>query len=130
MLPLQALYDKMRRMLEQIGCENIAIQLKPLAPPVHVCLMRLITDHDCRLEMALYSLLRAEINELCAAGAHEIRFLHIKECVMQIRGTDKFDKQSQQMYQEINSFLKSYDPGAQSTQSSTLIVHLSEAIAE
>ncbi len=77
MMPLPALYDKMRRMLEQIGCETIATQLKPLAPPVHVCLLSLIQEHDCSFEMALYPLLRKEIDELYAAGANEIRFLHI-----------------------------------------------------
>lgn len=126
MMPLPALYDKMRRMLEQIGCETIATQLKPLAPPVHVCLLRLIQEHDCSFEMALYPLLRKEIDELYAAGANEIRFLHIKECAMHIRGVEKWDKASQALYQEINTFLKSYDPLALSTQSSTLIVHLCE----
>ncbi len=129
LLPLPALYDKMRRMLEHIGCESIAQALRPLAPPVQVCLLRLMHEHDCRVELALFPMLRREIDELCDAGANEIRFLHIKECAMMIRGTEKWDKHCERLYREIEGFLQSYDPRSHTTQSSTLILHLCEAPA-
>jgi hypothetical protein len=129
LLPLPALYDKMRRMLEHIGCEGIAQELKPLAPPVQVCLLRLLHEHDCRVELALFPMLRREIDELCAAGANEIRFLHIREATMLIRGTDKWDKHSARLQREIEGFLQSYDPQSHTTQFSTLILHLCEAPA-
>ena len=129
LLPLPALYDKMRRMLERIGCDTIAQALKPLAPPVQVCLLRMMQEHQCLVELALFPMLRREIDDLCAAGAHEIRFLHIREAAMQIRGTQKWDKHCERLRQEIESFLQGYDPSSQTTQSSTLILHLSEAPA-
>lgn len=127
LLPLPALYDKMRRMLEHIGCETIAQALQPLAPPVQVCLLRLLQEHDCLVELALFPMLRREIDDLCVAGANEIRFLHIKEAAMRIRGTQKWDKHCERLRQEIEGFLQSYDPRSHTTQSSTLILHLCEA---
>ena len=129
LLPLPALYEKMRRMLEHIGCDTIAQALKPLAPPVNVCLLRLLQEHQCVVELELFPMLRKEMDDLCAAGAHEIRFLHIKEAAMQICGSLKWDKRCERLRQEIEDFLQSYDPGSQTTQSSTLILHLTEAPA-
>lgn len=129
LLPLPALYDKMRRMLEHIGCENIARALKPMAPPVQVCLLRLMQEHQCVVELSVFPMLRREIDELCAAGANEIRFLHIREAAMQIRGTSKWDKHCERLRLEMESFLQSYDPRSHTTQSSTLILHLCESPA-
>ncbi len=129
LLPLPALYDKMRRMLEHIGCETIAQALKPMAPPVQVCLLRLMQEQECSVELALFPLLRREIDELCAVGANEIRFLHIREAAMHIRGAGKWDKHCERLRLEIESFLQSYDPRSHTTQSSTLILHLYENTA-
>jgi hypothetical protein len=126
LLPLPALYEKMRRMLEHIGCENIAQQLRPLAPPVQVSLLRLLRENDCTFELALFPMLHREIDELCSAGANEIRFLQVRECTMELRGTQKFDKHCQRLQHEIKQFLQAYDPRSHMTQSSTLILHLCE----
>jgi hypothetical protein len=124
LLPLSALYDKMRRMLAQIGCECIADELKPMAPPVQVCLLRLVTEHQCGFEMALFTMLQKEISDLIEAGANEIRFYHLKECAMRVRGSTKWDKRCERLQGEILEFLQSYAPQSQSSQASSLTLHM------
>lgn len=108
LLPLPSLYEKMRRMLEQIGCENIAQALRPWAPPVQVSLLRLLEEKECFVELSLFPILRREIDELKAAGAHQIRVIQVRESVMRIRQTEKWDQACERLESEIENFLQSY----------------------
>jgi len=109
LLPLDELYDRMRRMLVKIGCQKIAEKLEPLAPPVTVSLVRAAMEAGNGFELAFFEMLRAELCDLRAAGAEEIRFTGLRESALILRGTSKWNKQCQILLSEIEAFLRNWD---------------------
>jgi len=109
LLALDDLYERMRRMLVKIGCEKIAEKLEPLAPPVTVSLIRAAMEAGNGFELAFFEMLRAELGDLRAAGAEEIRFTGLKESTLILRGASKWNKQCQALLAEIEAFLHNWD---------------------
>ena len=109
LLPLEDLFDKMRRMLVRIGCERIAEKLEPLAPPVTLSLVRAAMEAGNGFELAFFETLRVELVELRAAGAEEIRFTGLRESSMVLRGTAKWNKHCEALLTEIGAFLHAWD---------------------
>lgn len=109
LLQLDELYDRMRKMLVKIGCERIAEKLEPLAPPVTVSLVRAAMEAGNGFELAFFEALRSELVALREAGAEEIRFTGLRESAMILRGTDKWNRHCEVLYQEIGAFLNSWD---------------------
>lgn len=110
LLDLADLFERMRRMLVKIGWERIAENLRPLAPPVTISLVRAATEAGNGFELAFFETLRAELAELRSAGAEEIRFVGLRESALILRGiTGKWDKQCDAMLAEIESFLAGWD---------------------
>lgn len=109
LLPLDDLYDRMRKMLVKIGCESIAEKLEPLAPPVTVSLVRAAMEAGNGFELAFFETLRVELGELRAAGAEEIRFTGQRESTLILRGRDKWNKQCASLHEEIEAFLRNWD---------------------
>jgi hypothetical protein len=68
LLPLDELYDRMRKMLVKIGCERIAEKLEPLAPPVTVSLVRAAMEAGNGFELAFFEMLRTELAATCGRG--------------------------------------------------------------
>lgn len=109
MMRIEELYDRMRRMLEKIGCHGIAAKLQPLAPPVTFSLVRAAMDAGNGFELAFFETLRTELSNLRAAGVEEIRFSGLHESAMILRGTTKWNKHCQAMLAEIEAFLRTCD---------------------
>jgi hypothetical protein len=109
LLAIEDLYDRMRRMLVKIGCGRIAENLTPLAPPVTVSLVRAAMEAGNGFELAFFEMLRAELADLRAAGAEEIRFTDLRESAMILRGTSKWNKRCQTLLDEIEAFLRNWD---------------------
>lgn len=124
LLPLEQLFERMEKMLERIGCESIARELRPLAPPVQVCLQNLAKESGCEIEMVFFMKLRHEIEDLQGAGGFEIRLLHARECVMQILQVQKWDKGCERLMREICQFLRGFDEDLETTAASSVVLHL------
>jgi hypothetical protein len=126
LLPLPDLYKKMRSMLERIGCQIIADSLTQIAPPIHISLLKMISEVNGLYEMALFDSLKKEIDHLRAAGADEIHFLHTRECTMLICNSKKWNKNCQRFHEEMKLFFSTYDPLINSSESETMIFHVRE----
>ena len=109
LLHLDDLYDRLRRMLVKIGCERIADKLEPLAPPVTLSLQELATRAGNGFELAFFESLRAELTDLRDAGAEEIRFTGLRECVRLLRGSSKWDRGCDRLLAEIEGFLADWN---------------------
>jgi len=109
LLALEELFDRMRRMLVQIGCEAMAEKLAPLAPPVTVSLIRAAMEAGNGFELAFFVSLRAELRDLKLAGAEEIRFTGLRESTMILRGVGKWDRRCDALLGEIQQFLLAWD---------------------
>jgi hypothetical protein len=109
LLPIDELYDRMRRMLVKIGCEKIAEKLEPLAPPVTVSLVRAAMEAGNGFELAFFEMLRSELASLRAAGVEEIHFTGLRESAMVLRGAAKWNKHCQTLLTEIELFIREWD---------------------
>ena len=109
LLPIDELFDRMRKMLVTIGCGKIADNLRPLAPPVTVSLIRAAMDAGNGFELAFFETLRTELSDLKAAGAEEIRFIGLRESSLILRGTSDWNKQCDSLLVEIHAFLSAWD---------------------
>ena len=109
LLRLDDLFERMRKMLVKIGCEKIAEKLQPLAPPVTVSLVHAAMAAGNGFELAFFETLRIELAELRAAGAEEIRFIGLRETSLILRSTGKWNKQCEDLLDEICAFIKAWD---------------------
>lgn len=105
LLPLHALFARLRRLLEQVGCQAIASHLTPLAPPLTIDLGELAGRVDPGFELLFFETLRRELRELAAAGANELFFVGLAECVRRLRGTDRWGSDCDELEAEIRAFL-------------------------
>ena len=109
LLQLEDLYDRVRRMLVKIGCENIAAQLRQLAPPVTVSLVHAALEAGNGFELAFFTTLRCELRELRAAGAEQISFSGMREGARILRGAAKWNKQCDILLTEIREFVHEWE---------------------
>lgn len=115
LMRLDELFDRIKLMLEKIGCEHIAEQLRPMAPPVTVSLVHAAMEAGNGFELAFFEALRIDLTALREAGAGEIRFTGSRECSMILRGSKKWDKYCESLHREIESFLMTWDQSAQAS---------------
>ena len=111
LLHLGDLFDRMRKMLIKIGCEQIAEKLEPLAPPVTVSLVRTAMEAGNGFELAFFGTLRLELAELRSVGAEEIRFTGLRESSLILRGVGQWNKHCQRLLGEIEAFLEAWNRG-------------------
>ncbi len=109
LLQLEDLFERMRKMLRKIGCESIADQLQPLAPPVTISLVRAAEAAGNGFELAFFEGLRAELSSLREAGAEQIHFTGLRESTMILRGRSKWDRPCDTLLTEIEAFLAGCD---------------------
>lgn len=109
MLALDELFDRVRRMLRQIGCERIAENLRPIAPPVTVSLVHAAMTAGNGFEMGFFESLRGELEELRKLGVEEIRFTGLRESVCILRGTETWNRKCDPLLREIEQFLRAWE---------------------
>ena len=109
LLALTDLFERVRKMLVKIGCEQIAEKLEPIAPPITVSLVRAAMDAGNGFELAFFETLRFELGDLRTSGAEEIRFVGLRESSMILRGSAKWTRDCDAILSEIQAFLKGWD---------------------
>ena len=60
-LPLEDLFERMKRMLRRIGCDAIANNLNPLAPPITLSIARAAREAGNGFELVFFQKLQKEI---------------------------------------------------------------------
>lgn len=105
-LSLVSLYDRVRKMLERIGCQIIAEKLEPLAPPITLSLKAAAHNAGNGFELAFFEFLRNELSTLRSAGAEEIHFVDLRESVQLLRNAEKWNKSCDHLMAEIRDFLE------------------------
>lgn len=105
LLPLSALYDRVRRMLEQIGCGLMAEKLPILAPPVTLSLKDAALEAGDGYELAFFETLRGEIGALRDEGVEQLRFTGLVAAVRILRRSEDWSASCEQLRDEIRAFL-------------------------
>jgi len=109
LLRLDDLYARLRKMLVRIGCAPIAEKLEPLAPPVTVSLVCAALEAGNGFELAFFETLRDALANLRSAGAEEIRFVGLRQCVLILRGTQHWNKGCEALLREIQASISAWD---------------------
>jgi len=109
LLSLDSLYQRVRKMLEKIGCSHIAEKLEPLAPPVTISLEQAAREAGNGFELAFFNHLRDEITHLSEAGAEEVRFTGLRESAQLLSGAGAWNAHCDQLLTEIRGFLHRHD---------------------
>jgi hypothetical protein len=105
LLAIGELFERVQRMLRQIGCDHIADHLRPAAPPVTVSLIHAAMAAGSGFELGFFETLRAELDELRALGVEEIDFIGLRESTCILRGVEKWDRRCEPLLREIEGFL-------------------------
>lgn len=111
LLQLEDLFAKIRKMLEMIGCGPIAEKLELLAPPITVSLVRTAMEAGNAFELAFFEALRTELAALRGSGAEVIRFTGLRESVLILCGSTKWNKHCDALLGEVRAFLDRWDHG-------------------
>lgn len=109
LLPVGELSARVRRMLIRIGWESVAERLDSLAPPLTVSLVRAAEEAGEGYELAFFSRLRQELQGLRTAGAAELRFTGLRECVMTLAGEARWTRRCEALLEEVRAFLAAWD---------------------
>jgi len=108
LLPIEDLYEKMRCMLNCLGCTAIAHNLTVLSPPITISLAQSAREAGTGFELAFFLKLGQDIEELIAKGVESIRFCDIEECSRILRGHRTMTKSCRQLAEEIIHFVTSF----------------------
>lgn len=121
LLPIEDLFDRMKRMLCRIGCEAIAEHLELLAPPLTVSVARAAKESGNGFELLFFQILQEEIDDLRARGGEDFHFTEIRESAQILRGSRTWTPRCQRLHQEILAFLQNF---AQDPAPSARRIHL------
>jgi hypothetical protein len=108
LLPIEDLFERMRRMLRRIGCDAIADKLQPLAPPLTVSIARAAREADNGFELVFFQKLQNEIDDLRTRGAEEFRFTDLRESAQILRGAARWNRACEHLHREILAFLQNF----------------------
>jgi hypothetical protein len=106
LLPLPTLYERVRRMLHQVGCASIAHHLEPVAPPLTVALDEIAARHQDSFELGFFEGLRRELRTLAAHGAEQLHFCGLRRCVLTLRQRQEWAPDCDELAAEIRAFLQ------------------------
>lgn len=107
-LPIEDLFERLRGMLERIGCAPIASHLRMLAPPLTLPLPIIARSAGNAFELAFFESLRTELGMLVAAGAEEIELLGLEDAVREMRGGGPWNAGCQRFADEVRSYVESW----------------------
>jgi hypothetical protein len=112
MLPVRDLQQRVRRMLEAVGCPAIARRLGAFAPPVTISLLGAAQRGGAGFELAFFEQVRAEVTELRREGAASIHFTDHREAVRLAAGREHWDRTCERLLEELDGLLEALECAA------------------
>lgn len=103
-LPLEYLFNRMRKMLDDIGLSLIALHLRTQTPPVDIDLDSLA--HEKPLPLFFYTELQRRMDELKRLGLNTYRFTGRKGCSLQLGGRLRACPTQRRELAELDGFLQ------------------------
>jgi hypothetical protein len=106
LLAIESLYTRISHTLKRIGCEAIANALEIESPPITISLERAAIEAGNGYELAFYQILQSEMMSLKKLGAREVFFSEMRESVLILKQTDKWQNECEQLENDILLWLK------------------------
>ena len=94
-MQVSELYERLRRMLTEVGLAHLARELKEETPPMTVSVA----------EIAL----KKQVEELQVHGITKYCFTGRKECVMALQGRKRWDRSCQTLLEDLDFLLSRYE---------------------
>ncbi len=104
-VPLDYLFDRMRRLLEQIGLPLIAANLRKQTPPVDIDLDALAEETP--LPLFFYTELKRRMDSLRSIGLDTYHFSGKKECSLALGDRQRVCPTQRRALEELDAFLQS-----------------------
>ena len=104
-VPLDYLFDRMRRLLEQIGLPLIAANLRKQTPPVDIELDALAEETP--LPLFFYTELKRRMDNLRSIGLDTYHFSGKKECSLALGDRQRVCPTQRRALEELDAFLQS-----------------------
>ena len=104
-VPLDYLFDRMRRLLEQIGLPLIAANLRKQTPPVDIDLDALAEETP--LPLFFYTELKRRMDNLRSIGLDTYHFSGKKECSLALGDRQRVCPTQRRALEELDAFLQS-----------------------
>ena len=104
-LKIEDLYKRISHMLSRIGYGSIANALISMAPPVTISLERAARNAGDGFELAFFKELQDELFELKRAGATDVYFSHVEECVYILKQANSWNHACSELEADIIDWL-------------------------
>ncbi len=104
-ITIEELYGKIERVLEFLGCDDIARTLEIAPPPVRISLSDIAVDAGSGYELEFFRLLRERLAESEGSGATQILCDGLRSAVKQICSACRWNGECERLAAEIGEFL-------------------------
>lgn len=101
------LYDRIRRMLNEVGLSHLARELQEVTPPVAVSVAEIA--RTVPFWLFFDGELRRLLSRLRAQGITRYRFTDKKECILALQGKTRWNSRSQYLLEELDFMLSRYE---------------------
>lgn len=101
------LYERLRRMLTEVGLAHLARELKEETPPMTVSVAEIARSVPFWLFFACE--LKKQVEELQGHGITKYCFTGRKECVMALQGRKRWDPSCQTLLEDLDFLLSRYE---------------------
>lgn len=102
-LKVEELAERIRAMLGQVGLDQVAKQLPPIAPPVTLDLEEFAAKHP--YELSFFDQVRREADRLAALGVRDLEFRGMQEAVLLLNGKKRWTPACSRSKEELLLFL-------------------------
>lgn len=106
-MSLSDLYDRIRRMLRDVGLSHLARELNDLTPPITVSVAEIA--RNVPFWLFFDGELRHYLSRLREQGITHYRFTDKKECVLALQGKKRWNSTSEHLLDELEFLLSRYE---------------------
>lgn len=108
-LKIEVLYEKMDGLFVKIGFPKVKGQIPMYCPEIRISVLNKLESLDCKIEIALFSALQAELESLVSYGAEKIILDDLIETVHTLIPSKKWSKECQDLHDELFSYQEKFN---------------------
>jgi len=105
-ISIESLYDRIRCTLENLGLDDLAEELTPVAPPLRISLMDLAKKAGDGYELAFFQLLEQRFASATNNGVENVYFYGLRNCVQRLTSLRRWTRRCESLQDEITHFLE------------------------
>ena len=108
-LKIENLYSKVEGLFGKIGFPHAEGKIPRYCPEIHISMVHQLEQLDCKIEIALFSSLQAELESLNQYGVEKVVLEDIIEVVHEMIPAKKWTKECQMLHDELLSYQEKFN---------------------